>query len=147
MASNSVVGTWALEVYELRPVSEGESAYPLGAGARGRIAYAEEGYMSVFLMAADRPQVPGRSADVELKAAAYDTFIAYGGTYELRGDTVVHHVEFSSVPVWTGGDQERHVAFEDGKLVLTLPVTVAGAQREYRLVWHRETPAAAARNA
>ena len=147
MASNSVVGTWALEVYELRPVSEGESAYPLGADARGRIAYTEEGYMSVFLMAADRPQVRGRSADVELKAAAYDTFIAYGGTYELRGDTVVHHVEFSSVPVWTGGDQERHVAFEDGKLVLTLPVTVAGAQREYRLVWHRETPAEAARNA
>ena len=60
--------------------------------------------MSVFLMAAERPQVPGRSADVALKAVAYDTFIAYGGTYELQGDAVVHHVEFSSVPVWTGGD-------------------------------------------
>lgn len=138
MASNPLVGHWALEVYELRPVHEGESPYPLGEDATGRISYSEDGYMSVFLMAAERPQVPGRSADVALKAVAYETFIAYGGTYELQGDAVVHHVEFSSVPVWTGGDQQRHVGFEDGKLVLTLPVTVAGTQREYRLVWRRE---------
>ena len=83
---------------------------------------------------------PDEVADVDLKAAAYDTFIAYGGTYELRGDTVVHHVDFSSVPIWTGGEQERHVEFEDGRLVLTLPVTVAGVQKEYRLVWSRQAP-------
>jgi len=137
--ANPLVGHWALEVYELRPVNEGESPYPLGPDATGRITYTEDGYVSVFLQAARRPPTPGRTADVELKTAAYDTFIAYGGTYELRGDTVVHHVEFSSVPVWTGSDQERHVEFDDGHLVLTLPVTVAGTQREYRLVWRRLT--------
>lgn len=139
MESNPLVGRWALEVYELRPAQEGESPFPLGADALGRITYSEDGYMSVFLMAAARPQVPGRSTDIGLKAAAYETFIAYGGTYELRGNTVIHHVEFSSVPVWTGVDQQRHVAFEGDRLVLTLPVTVAGTEREYRLVWRRET--------
>lgn len=140
MTASALVGVWALEVYELVPALDGESPYPLGADATGRISYSEDGYMSVFLMAAGRPPVPGRTADVALKAAAYDTFIAYAGTYELQGDTVYHHVQFSSVPVWTGGIQTRHVTFEDGKLVLTLPVTVNGSQREYRLVWRRETP-------
>ena len=138
MASNPLVGHWALEVYELRPANEGENPYPLGADAFGRISYSEDGRMSVFLQAAKRPATPGRTPDVALKAAAYETFIAYAGTYELRGDTVVHHVQFSSVPIWTGGNQERQVAFENGKLVLSLPVTVNGTQREYRLVWRRE---------
>jgi hypothetical protein len=140
MAANPLVGRWELERYELTPIAGGPSTFPLGEDALGRITYAEDGHMSVFLMAAERPQIPGRGVHIppEQKAAAYESFIAYAGTYELRGDTVVHHLDFSSVPIWTGGDQERHVAFEDGRLVLTLPVTSGGIEQVYRLVWRRE---------
>ena len=37
--------------------------------------------------------------------AAFATFIAYGGRYEVTGDTVAHHVETSLFPNWVGTRQ------------------------------------------
>ena len=36
------------------------------------------------------------------RARAFATFIAYGGRYEVTGDTVTHHVETSLFPNWVG---------------------------------------------
>jgi Lipocalin-like domain len=63
---------------------------------------------------------------------------SYCGTYEFRGETVIHHVELSLFPNWVGVDQERLVEVRANRLTLsTRPTLFAGVQQTARLVWER----------
>jgi hypothetical protein len=63
------------------------------------------------------------------------------GTYEVKGDKIVHHVELSLFPNWIGGDQERFFQFSGDQLILcTPPLALGGAERTLRIVWQRVKP-------
>jgi len=140
MTHNPIVGAWRLVSFELRS-EEGQVSYPLGRDPVGYIMYTEGGYMSVAFMSADRPEfASGDSlgATTEEKVAAHDTFWSYCGRYGVQGDRVIHHIEVSSFPNWTGEDQERAFALEGNRLSLsTPPHLVAGLQQTAHLVWER----------
>jgi hypothetical protein len=75
---------------------------PAGAGggedARGYIAYTEDGHVFVAIMRQGRgPFAAGDllSGSGAEKARA-ESFVAYCGRYEFRGESVVHHVELSA---------------------------------------------------
>lgn len=129
MATNPLIGTWKLISYYQRD-ADGGVHYVWGRRVSGYISYTEQGRMSVVITAGDRPRasVAGRT-DItpEEKAAAYDTCIAYAGTYDFHGDRVDHHVEASLFPNWVGGDQVRFVRLEGDRLSLTTPPMPAGA--------------------
>ena len=55
----------------------------------------------------------------EEKARDADTYVSYCAPAELRGETVVHHVELSLFPGWVGGDQERLVELTRDRLALS----------------------------
>ncbi len=140
MVEPSVVGTWRLVSCELR-TADGQVSYPFGEDALGYIMYTAEGRMGVILAAADRPQfasgdiLGGRTEEV---VAAAKSFTSYFGTYELRGDRVVHHIEVSFFPNWIGVDQERVFEFDGDRLLLSTPPTlIQGAQRTAHLIWER----------
>jgi hypothetical protein len=142
MIDNPLVGTWKLVSYEVRDGC-GEIIHPFGQDPAGYITYTDEGFMCVAFMSADRPPVAAatlRAAGGEEKARAAESFIAYCGTYELRGETVVHHVEVSLYPNWIGTDLERTVDLAGDRLTLsTLPVPADQRERTARLVWVRAT--------
>ena len=79
------------------------------------------------------------SRDAE-HASAYRSMLTYAGTWERIGDEVVHHVELSLYPAWTGSDQRRRYEFrDDGTLALT--ARFEDGSREARtafLEWRRE---------
>ncbi len=72
------------------------------------------------------------------RAHAFATSIAYGGRFEIEGDTVRHDVETSLFPNWIGTVQRRRRELaEDGRL-LTLtppPLSLGGLVRVQRLTW------------
>ena len=134
------VGTWRLASFELRN-TQGEVSYPLGEDAVGFIMYANDGRMSVEIMSAERPvfaldDVLAGSA--EEKAAAFESYISYCGRYEVRGATVVHHVEVGLFPNWVGGEQERIFEFSGNRLMLSTGVRmIRGHEQSAHLIWER----------
>lgn len=70
--------------------------------------------------------------------SAFDTYFSCCGKYELRGDKVVHHIDVSLFPNWTGQDQERFYRFEGDRLILsTQPLLMEGLEQTAHLIWKR----------
>jgi len=110
--------------------AEGQVSHPMGRDASGYLMYAPDGYMSVAIVGAHRPAFGSpdmRAGTSEEKDAAFDTYIAYCGTYEVRDNAVVHQVQASLFPNWEGGQQERLIKREGRHLRLsTRPMPMNG---------------------
>ena len=132
-------GTWKLVAW--RRVSEdGTTSYPLGKDATGQLIYTPNGVMAVQIAAAGRPELPTGDplgGEAEARAAAYSTYLAYFGTYEVTAGTIVHHVDQCLFPNWSGDVQTRPFSREDGQLILrTPPMRVAdGTTVVNELAW------------
>jgi hypothetical protein len=134
-------GVWKLVTWR-RVASDGTVGYPLGDNASGMLVYTADGRMAVQLAAADRPSLDTDDplgGDERDRAAAYSTCLAYFGRYEVRGDTVVHWIDVSLFPNWSGAEQSRPFTCEDGELVLrTPPMETAAGTVVNELAWARE---------
>ncbi|MCW2539392.1 MAG: Lipocalin-like protein [Frankiales bacterium] len=132
-----IEGTWQLLAWR-RIDPDGGISFPLGADAHGLLTYAPDGYMSVVLTAAGRPSIPGGDplgGDTQNRAEAYSTCLAYAGTWERQGDTVVHRIEDSLFPNWSGAVEPRLASDRDGQLVLSTEPKPGGAINE--IAWMR----------
>ena len=142
MEPNPLIGAWRLVTYEAH--AGDEVSYPLGEDAAGYIMYTPDGYMSVLITAAGRPNFA--SDDIlggtdEEKLAAASTFLAYCGRYEYLGDRVIHKIETAFYPNRVGTEQTRYVHQEGDELVLTTPpMVIRGQSRSGRLIWERASP-------
>jgi hypothetical protein len=140
MSADRFVGAWRLLSLEAR-TSTGDVGYPYGQDAAGYLLYSREGYISVSVMQARRTSFASpdaRQAPAEEKLAAFDTYSSYSGRYEVRGQKVIHHVEISSFPNWTGKDQERFFAFSGDRLTLTAPpMRIGGVEQNLVAIWQR----------
>ncbi|MDQ3891215.1 MAG: lipocalin-like domain-containing protein [Actinomycetota bacterium] len=140
MTSNPLVGVWRLLSWENRS-ADGTIDCPLGREAVGLIIYTDDGYMSVAIARAERMSFAAGDlleGSREEKAGAAGSYVSYCGRYDFRGDSVVHHVELSLFPNWSGADQERLVEVTGNRLTLrTIPLLLGGTERSARLVWER----------
>ena len=135
-----LLGTWRLVSWRTT-YDTGRVIFPMGEDAQGWILYTADGYMAAFLSRAGRPAFTtgeALSADDAEKVAAWDSFFAYSGTYEVDGERVVHHITSSMYPNWVGGDQERNARLDGDTLILTTPPqkTRRGTQTS-EVVWRR----------
>jgi Lipocalin-like domain len=135
-------GTWKLIAWR-RIADDGTVTYPLGPDARGQLIYTLNGYMAVQITGANRPALATDDplgGDAEARASAYSTYLAYFGTYELEGDSVVHYLDGCLFPNWSGEKQVRPFTHEGGELVLrTPPMQVDdGTTVVNELAWARE---------
>lgn len=133
----SFVGTWRLVSFKVRR-EDGQVVYHPSVGY---IMYNEDGYMSVEIMSVDRKRFASEDmgkGTFEEKAEAYSTYFSYCGRYEVNQDKVVHHLEASWYPNYTGEKQERYYTFEGDKLILsTPPYMFAGMKQTAHLTWER----------
>jgi hypothetical protein len=140
MTQNRFIGTWRLVSAEVR-ITDGQISYPWGQDALGYLMYNKDGYMMVAIMSGNRPNFASSDfsgGSIEEKAAAIDTYLSYGGKYEVKRDRVIHHIEVSSYPNWTGLDQERIFEFVGDRLELqSLPILFRGKQQTAHLFWQR----------
>jgi hypothetical protein len=135
-------GTWKLVAWR-RIAEDGTVSYPLGQSARGQLIYTPHGHMAVQITGADRPTLvtdDPLGGDTEARAAAYSTYLAYFGRYEVQGESVVHLIDGSLFPNWSGEKQVRPYTLENGELVLrTPPMQLSdGTTVVNELAWIRE---------
>jgi hypothetical protein len=142
MTAEKFVGTWKLVSEEARS-AKGQIFHVYGENPRGMIMYDAAGNVSVNLMRFDRNSLStadkARSTPQEAKSAV-ETYEAYFGTYSVDKEkgTVVHHVEGSLFPNWTGTDQIRFYEFSDDYLILkTAEIPYGGTTLVGKLVWKR----------
>jgi hypothetical protein len=140
---NPLIGTWKLLSYQLVG-SRGRIRYPYGEDAIGYILYGPDGYMAVSIMSAERQPFAGTDIlrrTTEEAAAATRTYLSYCGRYQLFPDRVVHHVDVSLFPNWTGTMQERYYRLDGDILELsTAPKLLEGKEPRAYLVWKRYDP-------
>ncbi len=140
MVENAFVGAWKLVSLELRG-ADGATSYPFGLDPCGYIFYMADGYMSVVIMHASRPHFQSQDSfggSLDEKAGAMGTFFSYCGTWEVQGNEVVHHIEVSLFPNWTGKDQRRFYRFAGQRLTLsTAPQVYQGKEQAAVIVWER----------
>jgi hypothetical protein len=142
--AHELAGAYELLRFEIR-YSDGRSpTHPFGADARGQLLYARCGVMSAMLSRADRePLAVDRleayaEASEARKAAAFDSFLSYGGRWTLAGDTVTHHVQLATVPELVGRSQTRSISLSGEVLTLSYEIEArSGVSRRYALDWRR----------
>lgn len=136
------VGGWRLVSYEYRAL-DGKITHPMGEAPVGRLTYDASGRMSVQIMAQKRASFArermAESAPAE-KQTAFDSYLAYYGRYAVDEEArkVIHYVEASLFPNWSGTQQERRFEFASGgRLILSAKFLLRGVETEARLLWER----------
>lgn len=142
------VGAWRLVSIEGVPPGLPGNLYDRPTGL---IIYSASGQISAQLVAkADRkPFAPfnkGRvSATTEDKAAAFDSYVAYYGTYtvDAKTGTITHHLEGSLIPGREGINNVRWFEFLGDDRLLLIPIedgkggVLERKDAAYKLLWER----------
>jgi hypothetical protein len=137
----NLAGTWKLISFHSKD-SSGQTTYPFGKDAQGRLIYEPDGRLAVQLMNPNRPRFasddPLVTSEAEVRAA-FDGYTAYYGTYSVNPEkqTIVHHIEAALLPKWVGTDQLRHFEFDGKCLTLKGDLLLGGVQGVVSLVWER----------
>ncbi|MHA1941416.1 MAG: lipocalin-like domain-containing protein [Candidatus Hodarchaeales archaeon] len=136
--SEQFIGVWKLVSVEYH--RDDQIFYPKDT-FRGYIIYTPNGYMSVHIMATERQSFKSDdwlNGTSEEYTAAGKTYTGYCGRYEVRENTVIHHVELSHFPNWVGIDFVRYFDFRGDTLVLkTPPMLIEGYTQIGQLVWQK----------
>jgi hypothetical protein len=143
-----LIGAWRLVRIEMSD-SKGPIVDPFyQADSVGIIVYDSSGWMSVQISAPLRPAVdapesrlspPAAGQESLLKAAAFDTYYSYFGTWDYDEATtaVTHHVKSSLIPAETGQSFAQRVSLEGGRLIFTARRGKNGEEAVGRKVWER----------
>ena len=138
-----LIGTWRLRNWHAYDVA-GERQQPFGPDPLGYVVYTADGRMITTIGRARREPIGGDllSAPDAGRSAAFASFVAYAGTFEVEGGDVIHRVEMSLFPDWVGSVQRRHVEMStDGADLVLRPelATAAGGAARHELHWRRVT--------
>ena len=156
MKNSNFIGTWKLVSWETK-TPEGKVFQPFGQNPIGYLTYTEDQHMSASIMRENRLNIEISSENLMkarqvflrpwllingwkyIKATlrylqASANYVSYSGKYEIKGNKVVHHVEVSLLPDWTGTKVERTFEFSGSRLLLITPPL--GGNPQY-LTWER----------
>ena len=143
---NHFIGYWRLTKWEAT-LDGAFHSFPFGEKAEGELLYSENGRMFASLSRAERPQFEFanlRKATPEERKSAVDTYVSYSGTFDIVGNTVQHHVEYSLLPNWQGTDLVREFKFSNNQETLTLSTapeqTSSGKIIINHLIWKKQNP-------
>ena len=111
LTKDALLGAWQMRSWTYEIVETGEKRDALGADPRGWIVYSPERVM-VLVLKNDRKKPTGLVPTPDEKLALYDTMFAYSGTYTVKSDQVIHHLDMSWNEAWTGTEQVRFCKIE-----------------------------------
>ena len=144
-----LVGTWNLVSLEVRmtdgkpildPRFPGSTGLFLwGMSPRGLQIYTADGHFSACMMHTNRPSLSTKdvmdpSTDpgvLGTKQALLATYLSSAGTFEVRGEELVHHVKVHLFPDEVGGTQQMGFSLTERRLVTykpTPPIAFLGGQ-------------------
>lgn len=147
-----VLGAWHLVSIETTTHRGKVSDAFFQAGSIGLIVYEASGWMSVQISAPHR--VPPHSnplkvpesrssatldSHLRLKAAAFDSYYAYYGTwhYEATSGVMTHHVTSSLIPAEAGLDYSQVISMDGNRMTFTGHWRLHGREFTRIKVWAR----------
>ncbi len=142
--TQKLVGAWRLAAIEGKsPTIPMELDHPTGL-----IVYTSSGWMSVqYSSSRDRkPFAKGlTAATIEEKAAAFDSYVAYYGTFKVDSatQTITHRLEDHNHPGRHGVDNVRWFEFQGKNRVVLIPRedgkggVINRKNATYKLIWER----------
>jgi hypothetical protein len=133
-----IAGAWRLDTWR-KLATDGSVSYPFGEQPVGTLLYTPDGYMAVQMLVAERPRLATDDAlggSVEERASAYSSCLAYFGRYEVKGESVIHHVTGSLFPNWSQTTQERPFVCRGDELCLQVKDSSGRVTNE--IIWRRE---------
>jgi hypothetical protein len=138
MTTDDLIGDWTL-ISACSTSSTGErNDAPYGAHPRGRLIYTASGDVCALISHDGRKPLTFGGGTIDERAQAFQSFLAYAGRYSLKGDSVIHHVEISSIESLVNKDIVRVAHLQDDQLILTTPATlVDGKVVSFELAWRR----------
>ena len=144
MDARHLHGGWDLLEWHI-DYSDGRGrTFPFGPDAGGMLLYTADGCMSAGISRSGRAGLGGgsvRHASAGQRAAAFDGYFHYQGTYRLDGTRVVHTVLGSLNPDFVGTLQVRDAALHADVLELSAEDRVPGSEvrRRHVLRWQRRS--------
>lgn len=145
LTPQDLCGSWSLARFEITFSDGRAKVFPFGPDARGLLMYSLDGHMSAVLSRADRPGLGATrletsgAAPEDAKAAAFDSYLSYAGTWRLEGETVVHAVTLAQTPELVGVENRRRATLHGDVLILRYDITArSGVVRHYTLIWERK---------
>lgn len=115
---SALLGTWRMVSWTRTHVATGIVTDAMGADPNGYIAYHADGRMMALVVSRQRERCDAAAMTVADKARLFDSMLAYAATYELEGDTVIHHVDATWNPAW-GPDLVRPFTLAGDTLVIS----------------------------
>jgi hypothetical protein len=129
LSPKDLVGSWTLVAAD---------AY--GPNPKGAAMFDANGRFSSIFLRGDLPKYAANSRTQATPAeskATVDGSIDYFGTYSVTGTDLIFHIEGSTFPNWTGGDQKRvNVTVTADELTYMQP-TPSGGGSPATVVWRR----------
>ncbi len=139
LTKEDLKGRWSICSW-VQEYDDGRKIFPMGEAVTGFIQYGQQ-HMSCLIARQDRPpfKTGGQwNAEAQEKAAAYESFLSYSGTYSVDGNQIVHKVAASLFPNWVGGEQRRTARMQDGRLHLEARLEEGTPEaRTAVLVWEK----------
>lgn len=132
-----IIGTWKLLSWVYYN-DKNEPVHYFGKNIAGILMYDKNGHMNAQLTRMERPLF--RSAAInggtfEEVHAAFSSYLAY---YENRPGELVHAIEGSLFPNWTGDKQIRYGSIENNTLTMrTPPILSQEGELVFHLTWMR----------
>lgn len=110
-------GSWRVLRWEQR-YDDGRVVAPMGPNPVGGLTYVGDRMVALISRGDRAPFTTGAQwdADDTEKARAYGDTLAYGGTFDVDGNSVIHHVEVSLFPNWVGAAQRRTLTLDGDRL-------------------------------
>lgn len=119
---NPFLGTWKLISVTRDTVPPSKTTNSFGEQPSGFLNY-DDDRMMVIIVQKERPTPQDQFASDTEALALYRTLNSYAGTYTIKDDHIIHHIDISWNQKWTGTDQIRYYQFVDDRLILSLPST------------------------
>ena len=143
---HDLIGVWRLVSIQIQG-RDGLGNDPFyNQDSSGILTYDASGWMSVQIVGKSRPALAAAASrpptavteDAQTKAALFDTYYAYFGTwtFEEARSTVVHHIESSLISGEAGMNYSQTVSLAGENLIFTVRSEGAGGTIQKK-VWAR----------
>jgi Lipocalin-like domain len=150
ITKEQLIGAWRLVSMDYRGPDNASVDPFYQPDSTGLIIYDPSGWMSVHIVGPHRQawkvpasRLPATDSpqDGALKAAAFDTYYAYFGTWDFdeAQSVVTHHVASALLPAEVGQSYAQQIALENGRLIFTTRTGPEGRQIVRRKIWERLT--------